>query len=218
MVAALEGCDRVAFTVVEPSFSGMDDAATVRVASGAASSSRMVSVTSEGWVTSGRWLLAAVPEIVTLLFGASVLSFTAVTVTVPLLVVSPAAMVSVFAAESWKFAATAPAPGAAATVTVVAAPEARFSRAVTVVTFEAPLSSMPADDSSSVTSGGPSSSRMVRVLAAGFATPRPPVALPETVTRMLGSSAVLSTAVTVTRPVLAVAPAAMVSVLVVLCV
>ena len=60
--------------------------------------------------------------------------------------------------------------------------------------------------------GVPSSSVTVRVAAAGSATPLPPEAAPVTVTFLSGESAALATAVIVTRPVLAVTPAAMVSV------
>ena len=56
-----------------------------------------------------------------------------------------------------------------------------------------------------------SSSVMVNVWLAGFATP-PPLAAPETVTVLFGASTLLSTAVMVTAPVLAVDPAAIVSV------
>ena len=52
-------------------------------------------------------------------------------VTVPALLIAPAAMVNVFALDSVK---SIPAPGDADTVTVVAALEARFSVAVTVDT------------------------------------------------------------------------------------
>ena len=198
-----------ALTVVEPPFSRIDDDATVSVTPGAASSSAIVSVTLEGSVTP--WVLDAEPETVTLLSGASVASATAVTVTVPALVVPPAAMVSVLALESVK-----PLPEAD-TVTVVAALEARFSVAVTVETvFAVPPSSMVDGDSTSVASGGPSSSRIVSVTPSGFATPLPPAAVPETVTRMSGSSPLLSTAVIVTVSALVVEPAAIVSVVAVL--
>ena len=81
-----------------PPFSETDAADSAKAASGAASSSVMVSVRAIGSCT--LWALAAVPETVTCLFGASVSSSTAATVTVPLLVVAPAAMVRVFALDS----------------------------------------------------------------------------------------------------------------------
>ena len=61
------------------------------------------------------------------------------------------------------------------------------------------------------TVGVPSSSVMVRRTSSGFDTP-PPLAVPDTVTVLLGASTLLSTAVMVTVPVLAVRPAAMVRV------
>ena len=84
------------------------------------------------------------------LSGPSVVSLTAVTVTVPALVVSPDAMVSVFALESVK-----PAPEAA-TVSVTAALDARFKRAVTVET--PPDSDTDEDESANVATGVASSS------------------------------------------------------------
>ena len=59
--------------------------------------------------------------------------------------------------------------------------------------------------------GASSSSVIVSVASAGFATP-PPLAVAETVTVLFGASTSLSTAVMVTVPVLEVAPAAMVRV------
>ena len=53
---------------------------------------------------------------------------------------------------------------------------------------------------------------MVRVTAAGFATPLPPDTVAETVTALSGASFASSAAVTVTVPVLAVCPAAIVSI------
>ena len=61
-----------------------------------------------------------------------------------------------------------------------------------------------------------SSSRMTRVAGDGAATPRPPVAVADTLTCLRPDAPALSTAVTVTKPVLAVAPAARVSVVVAL--
>ena len=60
--------------------------------------------------------------------------------------------------------------------------------------------------------GAASSSAMVSVASAGSATPLAPETAAETVSCLSGSSFALSTAVIVTAPALAVAPAAMVSV------
>ena len=57
---------------------------------------------------------------------------------------------------------------------------------------------------------------IVRVALDGFATPLPPAAVADTVTDLFAAMALLSTAVTVTNPVLVVAPAAIVSVVAVL--
>ena len=66
--------------------------------------------------------------------------------------------------------------------------------------------------STRLTVGAASSSVIVSVWPGGADTPLPPVAEPETVTVLSGASTMLSTAVTVTVPVLVVAPAAIVSV------
>ena len=66
--------------------------------------------------------------------------------------------------------------------------------------------------STSVTTGARSSFSIVSVTAAGSAAPRPPAVVPETRTLLSAATASLSAAVTVTRPALVVAPAAMVSV------
>ena len=64
----------------------------------------------------------------------------------------------------------------------------------------------------SVTAGAASSSVIVSITAAGFATPLAPDTVAETVTALSGASTGLSFAVRVTTPVLTVEPAAMVSV------
>ena len=97
----------------------------------APSSSVRVSVTSAGAVTPR--LLAAVADTVTVLSGASRLLSTPVRVTVPVLVVAPAATVSTLFALSVKSPSTAGATAAADTVTVVASLEARSRVAVTVL-------------------------------------------------------------------------------------
>ena len=98
VVACAERRLKVAVTVVTPPFSEIDEADSAKVASGAASSSVMVSVRAIGCCTP--WSLTAVPETVACRFGASVSLSTAATVTVPLLVVAPAAMVRVLALDS----------------------------------------------------------------------------------------------------------------------
>ena len=177
--------------------------------SAAASSSARVRVTDDGAST----LLppVTVPETVTDLSGECTLLPFAVTVTAPALVVFPAAIVRVLAAERSKSAATAPVPAAAPTVTVTASLEAPDSVAVTVAT--PPVSEIDEDDSASVTVGSVSSSASVRVTFDGAATPLPPSTAPETVTDLSGESTSLPLAVTVTAPELAVLPAAIVSVL-----
>ena len=85
------------------------------------------------------------------------------------------------------------------------------SRAVTVtVVVSSPSATLCGfTDSATI----PSSSVMVSVLLAGFAAPLPPLAAPDTVTCLSAASTLLFTALMVTVPVLAVAPAAIVSVL-----
>ena len=68
------------------------------------------------------------------------------------------------------------------------------------------------DDSASVTVGKVSSSVSVRVSDDGATTLLPPTTVPETVTDLFPEWTSLPLAVTVTSPLLAVAPAAMVSV------
>ena len=173
---------------------------------GVASSSAIASVTAAGSEIS-RTLLSTRPVTVTAPSGSSRASCTAVTVTAPALAVEPAATVSVFAALNAKSAPSVSAPADADTVTVTAAVEVLSSVAVTV---ETPPSEIDGDDSASVTRGV-SSSVTVSVTCAGSAAPLPPADAPDTVTSLAGATAPLSTAVTVTRPVLAVAPAAMTS-------
>ena len=213
VTAALDARFSVAVTVdtFDAPLSSIVDGLSASVTSGNASSSVMVSVTLDGAATP--LPPAAVAETVTLLSGASVVSFTAVIVTVPALVVCPAAMVNVFALDSVK---SVPDPGEADTVSVTAALDGRFSVAVTVETFDAPLSSIVDGDNASVASGNASSSVMVSVTLDGAATPLPPAAVAETVTDLSGASVASFTAVIVTVPALAVCPAAMVSVFAVL--
>ena len=188
-----------------PSHAG---SAGLRVSRGIPSSSAMVRVASAG--SAAPLPPAAAPVTVTVLSGAFALLAAAVTVTRPALVVDPAAMVSVRAALSAKSAARAWSPGAAWTVTVTASLDGCESDAVTVDT--PPVSETDDGVSAKVTVGSASSSAMVSVASAGSATPLPPVTAPEIVTVLSGEFAPLAAAVTVTVPVLVVAPAAMVSV------
>ena len=135
---------------------------------GKASSSAIVSVTFDGLVIP--WLFDALPEMVTDLLGESTSLLLAVMVTVPELVVTPAAKVSVLPL-CVKSATAALDPAVAVTVTVVTALEERFSVAVTVV--EPAFSEMVSSASviTSVTTGGPSSSVMVPVPVMEVAPP-----------------------------------------------
>ena len=96
------------------------------------------------------------PRTITCLSGASTSLSFAVTVTAPVLVVSPAAIVRVFALDRLKSAATTPGPAAVPTVTVTASLDAPDSVAVTVET--PPFSEIDDEDSASVTVGSVSSS------------------------------------------------------------
>ena len=91
--------------------------------------------------------------------GASTLLFTAVMVTVPVLVVAPAAIVSVVFVDRLKSLLVAGLTALADTVTVTAALEAPDSAAVTVLS--PPFSEIEAGLSASVTVGVASSSVMV---------------------------------------------------------
>ena len=80
---------------------------------------------------------------------------------------------------------------------------------LSVVVEPAAPSDMPGEEIEAV--GGSSSSVMVSVASAGFATPLAPLAVAETVTVLSGASLASSFAATVTTPALAVSPAATVS-------
>ena len=176
---------------------------------GASSSSVIVSVTDDGCVIP--WLLVAVPDTVTLLSGSSRVLSTAVIVTVPLLLVLPATMVSVGLALRLKSPFAVFAPAAAATVMVVAADDARSSVAVTVAELVAPLSAIEVRDSARVTVGASSSSVIVPVpVPAVLDTVAFVGLLRATTTVSFGSSVVSPRTDTVT--VLLVSPAAKVSV------
>ena len=105
-------------------------------------------------------------------------------------------------ALSAKSPATAGETAVADTVTVVVSLDVRFSRAVTVV--DPPFSPIEVGIRSSVTVGGSSSSMIVSVTSDGPVTPALLVAVPDTRTVLLGVSAVLLLAVSVTVPLLLV--------------
>ena len=141
-------------------------------------------------------------------------SSAAATVTSPLLAVAPGANTRLLDALTTRSAGRAGGCAVTVTRTVTAVAAAGLSRAVTVAT--PPASESDARDSASAACGAPSSSTMASSAAAGSATPWPPAACPDTVTAASslpsGSSRLLSLAVIVTTPALAVAPAAMVRV------
>ena len=205
---SLVGRSRDAVTVLMPPFSPMDASSSARVTSGSASSSVIVSVRDAG----GANPLPPVTDAVTwtVLFGASTSLLTAVTITVPVLSVCPAVIVSFRLPLNVKSLATAGSTAVADTVTTTSALDSPFNEAVTVLTPR--FSLMDVRSSASVTVGVASSSLIVRVRAAGAAAPFPPVTVALTVTRLSDASMLLSSAVTVTVPLLSVWPAAIVSV------
>ena len=212
VTASLDGPDRVAVTVETPFVSEIEVGVRTSATVGRVSSSVRVRVASGGSATP--LPPADAPDTVTDLFGESTALPFAVTVTVPALVVAPAAMVSFVAALRVKSSTTAPAPADAATVTVTASLDGPERVAVTV---EIPfVSEIEVDVRTSATVGSVSSSVRVRVTFGGFETPLPPAAAPETVTDLFGESTALPFAVTVTTPVLVVALAAKVRVAAVL--
>ena len=144
-------------TVAVPPFSAITPGSAVTAHSGV-SSSVMVSVTAAGAATAG---MLTVPDTVTFLSGAPNWSFTAVTVTVPVLSVRYAAKLSVVASLSVKSAAVAGSTGCAATVTVYGSVNAAVAVAVTRLT--PPSSAIASGASRSVTDGIPSSSVIVTV-------------------------------------------------------
>ena len=210
VVAALDAWLSVAVTVVVPPFSAIALSATASVTPGAASSSSIVSVTLAGAAIPLSPLTAAVT--VTSLSGASAVLSTAVTVTVPVLLVAPAAMLSVFVPDRLKSPAVAFVPAVAATVNVTASLDARFNVAVTVADpATAPsCSSIVSALNTSVVVGVASSS--VSVSAAPVTVPTPWLfcAVPLTVTDRSPTLSIASfTAVIVTlSDAFAVSPAA----------
>ena len=202
-----------AVTVDTPPFSVMDvgdrDSVTARV-----SSSVMVRITGAAvGAGDGCAVLVAVADTVTDLLAATRSLLLAVMVTAPALLVAPGAMVSVLLADRVKSVAAVPLPGFAAMVIVVVAVAVKFCVAVTVLV--APFSVMDDGDRDSVTTGV-SFSVMVRVtlLGAGSVGWAVLAAVADMVTDLLAARMLLSLAVMVTGvPALVVAPAAMVSVL-----
>ena len=128
-----------------------------------------------------------------------------------MLSVWPAVIVSVVLPLSLKSFVTVPVSGAADTFSVTSWLLAPLRLAVTVLT--PPFSDIEVGDSSRVTVGVPSSSVIVSVRAAGAVIPAgPAVTAALTCTVLFGASIVLSSAATVTAPVLSVWPAVIVSV------
>ena len=168
------------------------------------SSSRIVNVTTAGAATSS---LPTLPDTVTDLSNSASALSTAAIVTVPLLVIAPAAMVSFLFVLRVKSPASALVPAAAETVTVVAAPTARDNVAVTVAVLPVPFSSMVEGVSVSVEVAEKSSSRIVPVPVDGPSTALTGSAR-TTSTVSFGSSVPSPVTETLTLPL--VSPAAMV--------
>ena len=141
--------------------------------------------------------------------GPSTSSSTAASTTVPALSVLPGAIVSRRFALNAKSPASAGDTANAETVTVTSSAVTRLSCAVT--RLSPPSSEICSGANTRVTVGAPSSSVIVSVCGSGASRPAAPVAVALTRARRFGSSTSLSTAVTVTRPVLSVLPAAIVS-------
>ena len=209
VTASLEAPESVAVTVAAPPLSETDESDSPNATVGSVSSSSSVNVASDGAATPLPPDIAAA-ETVTDLSGESTEFPFAVTVTVPELVVSPAAIVNVVVLDSVKSAAIAPAPAAASTVTVTASLDSPESVAVTVDT--PPLSETDVGDNASAAVGSVSSSVSVNVASDGLAAPSPPETVAETVTDLSGESTALPIAVIVTVPLLVVSPAAIVNV------
>ena len=213
VVAAPDVPESVAVTTATPPASEIDLGATASVTSGVASSSTMVSVTFGGLSTLPP--AAIVPETDRATSAESTLSGFAVIVTVPVLAVCPAATISsVFALTSKSSLLSGDNGFATPTVSVTAADAVLDRPAVTVAT--PPASAIEAEDSIRLARAAPSSSRITTNGASSgsleISTPWLFDATPVTATILSPSPASLSfTAVTVTCPVLVLAPAAMTS-------
>ena len=178
----LDSALSVTVTVVEPPSSSIDNELSPRDTVGVSSSSVIVSVCFAGSDTP--LPPAAVAETVTCLSGASTSLSAAVTVTVPVLVLEPAAMVRVVSVLRLKSDDVAGDTAAAETVRVTSWLDSALSMAVTVV--EPPSSSIDVELSASDTVGVASSSVIVRVWLAGEAMPLPPDAVALTVSSLSG--------------------------------
>ena len=172
------------------------------------SSSVIVSVTSPGGVRSPS--LAASPDTVTCWSPPPRSLSLAVIVTVPLLVVSPASIVSTGSSLSVKSLATAGDTGDADTVTSMSSIDGLSRVAVTVLS--PPSSSMESGSRTSVTAGGSSSSRILTLRPDSGSTLRPEFVVPVTATVTSGSSRLSSIGARVNVPVPLVSPAAIANV------
>ena len=157
VVASLDLPESVAVTTDAPPFSEINDGDSTSVATGRVSSSASVSVRFDGAATAPCPPEAAAETVtVRFLSGAYTSSSLAEIVTVPVLAVVPAAMVSVAAVLSAKSPATASAAGAAETVRITASLDVPESVAVTVAS--PPFSEIEFADSASAAVGAASSS------------------------------------------------------------
>ena len=163
VVSWLDAPLSVAVTPVEPPSSPMSSAPSASVTAGTASSSMMASCSAGGAVAPLPPVTVAVTS--TALSGACTSLFTEVMVTVPVLSVWPAVMVSPTFAPRLKSLACAGATAAAATARIASSLAGCASRAVTVAASA--FSPISAGATIRVTPGGPSSSKMVNSLAAG---------------------------------------------------
>ena len=203
--ASDEAGETVAVTVLTPPFSLIICGVSISVTTGGDSSSVIIKVTSTGASAPDN---DTVPDTLTILSGESTALSTAVIVTPPVLFVALAAKLSVVPV-SMKSPATAGETADADTVTVKASDEAGETVAVTVLT--PPFSLIICGVSISVTTGGDSSSVIIKVTSTGASAPDNDT-VPDTLTILSGESTALSTAVIVTPPVLFVALAAKLSV------
>ena len=215
VVGSLDGCDRTAVILAGAACSSrvppLLRPVRSRLTSGAGSSSSMVSCALTATPST---LNVFVADAVTsgVSSGASVSLSTAVSVTPALPAVSPAGIVITPPSERLKSA------GCAVIVTTVSSLDGWESVAVTVVIVFAGVASssswMVVSDSASVTVGCSSSFTIVRVSSIpslGTAIPNSLTSAADTVTSLSGASVSLSTAVSVTVPVLVVANGATVS-------
>ena len=192
--------------MVTPPCSPIAGADSASSTTGVASPSRILSSRAAGAAIPLPPLIVAVTR--TRLSGPAASSSCATIATSPLLVISPAAIVSV-EPVCVKYCPAGGSSGAAATVTTASSLDTPLSVAHTVAT--PPCSPMVSADSFSAAVGVGSSSAIVSGVAAGAATPLPPLTRAATCSVLSGASTASSTAVIFTSPPLAVCPAAMVS-------